>query len=67
MAASVRPEGRFRQAARLVDRLLKGAKPQDVPVEQPTTFELVVNRKTADTLRLTVPTTLLVSADEVIE
>jgi putative tryptophan/tyrosine transport system substrate-binding protein len=60
-------EGRFRQAARLVDRILKGAQPQDVPTEQPTTFELIVNRKTANALKLTVPNTLLVSADEVIE
>jgi putative ABC transport system substrate-binding protein len=60
-------EGRFRQAARLVDRILKGAQPQDVPTEQPTIFELIVNRKTANALRLTVPNTLLVSADEVIE
>jgi putative ABC transport system substrate-binding protein len=67
MAYGSNTEGRFRQAARLVDRILKGARPQDVPTEQPTTFELIVNRKTANALRLTVPNTLLVSADEVIE
>jgi putative tryptophan/tyrosine transport system substrate-binding protein len=67
MAYGSNTERRFRQAARLVDRVLKGAQPQDVPTEQPTTFELIVNRKTANALRLTVPNTLLVSADEVIE
>ena len=66
MAYGSNTERRFRQAARLVDRVLKGAQPQDVPTEQPTTFELIVNRKTANALRLTVPNTLLVSADEVI-
>jgi putative ABC transport system substrate-binding protein len=67
MAYGSNTERRFRQASRLVDRVLKGAQPQDVPTEQPTTFELIVNRKTANALRLTVPNTLLVSADEVIE
>ena len=57
----------FRQAAPYVDRILRGAKPSDLPVQQPTRFQLVINMKTAKVLNLTVPQSLQASADEVIE
>jgi putative tryptophan/tyrosine transport system substrate-binding protein len=58
---------RYKRAASMVDKVLKGAKPVDLPVEQPTKFDLVINLKTAKTLGLKIPAHLLMEASRVIE
>jgi putative ABC transport system substrate-binding protein len=67
VAYAARTPDLSRRAAFFVDRIIKGAKPSDLPIEQPTHFELIINLSTAKVLGLDLPATLLAQADEVIE
>jgi len=67
MSYSASSVAHYRRAAAFIDRILRGAKPADIPVEQPATFELAINMKTAKALKLAIPQTLLLRADRLIE
>ena len=67
MSYNINQEALFRRAAHHIDRILRGAKPGDLPIEQPTTFEVILNQKAAQALGIKFPQALLVRADEVME